>query len=77
MTDCPPSVIEVRRDEKGNLDEICAEGANIHLEQMDTGLWWLEIEKDGYRQIVWFRSTRKIEATSELDGVPGDAKDGR
>lgn len=34
----------VRLNGDGSLDEICARGCNFHLEQMDTGYWWMGIE---------------------------------
>lgn len=70
MSDAPKDVIEVRRSDDGALDEIVAGGCFVHLERMGRNLWWLAIEKDGYRQCVWLRARGKIEAHSECDDRP-------
>jgi len=54
---------ELRPDLDGTLDELLATGVeSVHLEQMDNGLWWLAIHKDGQRQVVWFESATPIHA---------------
>lgn len=68
--DCPPDVIEVRRNADGSLDEIVAHGCDVHLEQMTDGQWWLGIERGGYRQVVTLLSMRRIKAVSEMDSAP-------
>lgn len=73
--DCPKDIIEVRRNPDGTLDEIVAgdttgDGLCVHLEQMDSGVWWLGISHRGYRQSTWFRSARKVTANSFIDGTP-------
>lgn len=70
--DAPPDAIEVRRNEDGTLDEIVAEGCSVHLEQMDVGSWWLAVEKNGYRQVVWFAAPKRgvVWAISECDDFP-------
>ena len=39
---------EVRLNEDGTLDEIVANGAYVHLEQMDDGCWWMAVESGGH-----------------------------
>lgn len=70
--DAPPAAIEVRRNPDGTLDEIVASDCSVHLEQMDTGSWWLAVYKGGYRQVVWFGTPRRgvIEAMSDCDDRP-------
>jgi hypothetical protein len=61
----------------GRLDEVVAgdfrrgkrqKGINFHLEQMDTGQWWMCVGlPDGHRVTVSLWSKRKIEARAELD----------
>lgn len=38
--------IEIRKV-NGEIDEIVAEHCRFHLEQMDTGHWWIEIATSG------------------------------
>jgi len=71
--DSPKDKIEVRRNGDGSLDEVVASGAFVHLEQMSEKSWWLGIEKDGYRQVVWFGIEKgKLVTTSDCDAEPGD-----
>jgi hypothetical protein len=37
-------MIEIRKNDDGTLDEVCANPCRFHLEQMDDGHWWMEIE---------------------------------
>lgn len=46
------SNIIVRNDEMGELDEIIATGANVHLERMDEHWFCLIIEQGGRRLLV-------------------------
>lgn len=42
--------VEVRPNEDGTIDEICftVNGVNFHLEQMDTGCYWIGVSwQDG------------------------------
>jgi hypothetical protein len=55
----PHPSIRVLRNPDCSLDEILAAGCDVHLEQMDEGTWWLAIERDGERQMVWFRGRRQ------------------
>lgn len=66
-SDAPREVIEVRRDQTGALDEIVAKDCFVHLERMGPNVWWLSIEKGGYRQCVWLRARGRIEAHTECD----------
>lgn len=73
MADSHRCLIQVRRNEDGSLDEIRADGCDVHLEQMDEDRWWLAIEKDGCRQVVWF-TTKEGGVESEMDCVPPPVK---
>ena len=55
----------VVRRKGDSLDEICAPG--FHLEQMDSGHWWLSIESGGEEWHVNLHSKAKIEAHAELN----------
>lgn len=69
--DSPKAAIEVRRNEDGSLDEVVASDAFVHLEQMSDKSWWLGVQKDGYRQVVWFGIEKgKLVARSECDDRP-------
>jgi hypothetical protein len=43
----------------GKLDEIVATNATVHLEQMDTGSWYLGIEAGGKLVQVWLPTRGK------------------
>jgi hypothetical protein len=69
--------IEIRNHASGKLDEIVARGADVHLEQMDSGFWWLGLEVEGRRFHVNFVSAKGIRVTvneEELDFGPGPAE---
>lgn len=34
---------EVRLNDDGSVDEIVIKNCDVHLEQMDTGVWWMGI----------------------------------
>jgi hypothetical protein len=74
INDCPPNIIEVRRNPDGSLDEIVANDCMVHLEQMDEGHWWMGIYKNNYRQVVNFSAVRADlnVAHSEMDDWPPD-----
>jgi len=57
----PHPLIRVLRNPDGSLDEILAEACDVHLEQMDDRTWWLAIEQDGERQVIWFRGVERVE----------------
>jgi len=49
---------EVRYNDKGTLDEIVSSEATlVHLEQMDTDIWWLGIDLPGDQIIRVFLSS--------------------
>lgn len=59
---------DIRADADGTLDEIVVEGgASVHIEQMDSGRWWMAIYKNDQRQVVWFESDTPIRARTERD----------
>lgn len=65
------SNIIVRNDETGELDEIIATGANVHLERMDERWFCLIIEQGGRRLLVNVGTPdsdrRKVKATIYAD----------
>ena len=56
---------EVRLNPDKSLDEVVADNAHFHLEQMDRDHWWLEVESGGKGVSVWLRSKTAIRATYE------------
>lgn len=63
----PPDSIEIRRTIDGELDEIVASDASIHLERMDRGYWWMRVSiSNGQSVEVRFRSNRTIGADVEV-----------
>jgi len=64
--------IEIRNHASGRLDEIVARKADVHLEQMDSGFWWMGLEVGGRRFHVNFVSARGIRVTvvEEESGSP-------
>jgi hypothetical protein len=67
-----PAGIEIRNHANGRLDEIVARKADVHLEQMDSGLWWMGLEVGGRRFHVNFVSAKGIRVTvdEEESGSP-------
>jgi hypothetical protein len=65
ITAIKPAPPMVRLNDDKALDEILAERATFHLEQMDDNLWWLSVEAGGKQIDVWLRSKRKIKAHLE------------
>ena len=59
--------MEIRRNPDGTVDEIVAHGATVHLEQMDSGLWFLYVEQDGQEARCFLASKRKIAATVDVE----------
>lgn len=61
---------EIRLNEDGTLDEVCAWGF-VHLEQMDTNCWLLLIDTvDGKRLRVPLSTKRSaLKAFAEVDGA--------
>jgi hypothetical protein len=62
-----PAGIEIRNHAGGRLDEIVAHGVDIHLEQMDSGFWWMGLEVGGRRFHVNFVSAKGIKVTIDED----------
>jgi hypothetical protein len=51
MTDA----VEIRRNSDGSIDEIVANGANLHIEQMSDDGWYMGLEMpDGSCWQFWF-----------------------
>lgn len=61
-----PSAIEVRRDDSGEVDEIVARAADVHLERMDDDAWCLIVSEPGQpTRGVWvslYRKKREVRA---------------
>lgn len=56
--------------QKRAIDELVAENVSIHIERLDTGLYWMGITgPDGERQVVTFGTRRGalIVARTEAD----------
>lgn len=47
------------------MDEVVARRADVHLEQMDSGFWWMGLEVGGRRFRVTFVSAKGIRVTVE------------
>lgn len=58
-----PAGIEIRNHANGRPDEIVAHKSDVHLEQMDSGFWWMGLEVDGRRFRVNFVSAKGIKVT--------------
>jgi hypothetical protein len=58
-----PTAVEIRNHDDGRLDEIVARKADVHLEQMDSGFWWMGLEVEGRRFHVNFVSAKGIKVT--------------
>lgn len=63
-----PGTFEIRNQE-GALDEVVAYKPHFfHLEQMDSGLWWLRLDMpDGRAVVVWLSSKGKVKGRAEED----------
>jgi hypothetical protein len=57
--------LEVRLNDDETLDEVVCDGAFVHLEQMDTNLWWLVVTKGKKSVNVWLQSKSTIHANCE------------
>jgi hypothetical protein len=69
VSDVNTSNVEVRNDDKGELDEIVAFGAYVHLERMDRN-WFCLIVEQGNRRLlvnVGARSGQACKATIYAD----------
>jgi len=62
---------EIRLNEDGSLDEVVASNPkSYHLEQMDTGAWWMCIDMADGTAIhvnLWTRENRRILARAEVN----------
>ena len=63
QTTRPP--LEIRHNEDGSLDEVVADNATVHLEQMSDKSWWMSVETAGQLVHVNFWSRGKIRARAE------------
>lgn len=63
--------LEVRLNPNGTLDEVVCENAYVHLEQMDSGHWWMVVvdDKTGKSVTVNFTARGKITATFMPEGM--------
>lgn len=62
----PADTIKLRTNEDGTLDEVIGEGF-VHIEQQDSGHWWLRIDGKGGSVVVNFHSSEPIKAFAERD----------
>jgi hypothetical protein len=60
---------EILLNDDGTLDEIVAENAVFHIEQMDTNAWHFSVEACGEQVDVWLSARGKINATFERTGA--------
>jgi phenolic acid decarboxylase len=63
--------IETRR-QSGAVDEIVANGVDVHLERCNAGMWFLSItEPDGTSLAIWLeRDKRSIRIATEERAAP-------
>jgi hypothetical protein len=63
----PISPIEVRNDQRGELDEVVARGCDFHLEQMGDGCWWMSVGRGNteYHIRLFTKRDTKIHAICE------------
>lgn len=47
-------------NDDGTLDEIVAENATVHLEQLGGNLYWLSVEAEGRRHIIKFWAKKTV-----------------
>jgi hypothetical protein len=66
---------EIRLNEDGSLDEVVAsKPKHFHLEQMDTGAWWIGVDMEDGTHIridLWTQRNARIKARAEVEGGPG------
>lgn len=60
---------EIRTNKDGTVDEVVARNPSFfHLEQMDSGLWWMRVDMpDGRGIVVNFYSRGKIDVRAEVE----------
>jgi hypothetical protein len=63
--------VEIRSDEKpiGTIDEIVAEGASVHVEQMADNAYWMSITANGELWHFWFTCRGKMKLTGGFDST--------
>lgn len=64
---------EVRLNDDGTLDEVVAEGAAVHLEQMSGTDWCLNVYTGRNLLQVWLNSPRKIKARYAQSERPSES----
>jgi len=67
--------VEIRRDDKGHIDEVVASNATVHLERLGAGKWFLAIEgADGIEEAFWLGlEKRSIVVTFHETRHPAEA----
>ena len=55
----------VRIGDDGALDELVATNAEVHLEQLDKGYWFLYVRAGNVEHRVWLHSKKRIRANTE------------
>lgn len=70
--------VEVRLNSDNTIDEIVASDVkSFHLEQMDTGFWWMAIErKDGQRLTINLFNKRNATITCSAESEDGHICEG-
>ena len=62
---------EIRLNEDGSLDEVVASKPKaFHLEQMDTGAWWIGVDMEDGTLIhinLWTQRNARIKARAEVE----------
>lgn len=60
-------MIEIRKDDDGALDEVCAQNCRVHLERMNETDWWMEItDNEGHVFTAMFMTKgRPVRASEE------------
>ncbi len=54
----------------GMPDEVMARGVDVHLERMDEHTWWMKIEQDHCRLILWFHGVEEVSAAHDCGEYP-------
>lgn len=57
--------VEIRRDEKGGIDEIVGHGVIAHMERLGNGSWFLVMTRpDQTQEAFWLNGKGRVEFTS-------------
>lgn len=60
--------LQVRRDENTGIDEVIARAADIHVERMNDGSWWIGLtEADGRVHHLTLSTVRNARITANLE----------